>query len=222
MKTYVLASSTQWPLNAFLKRRPKLPGRWITVTANDDFDCIISSSVRYIFFPHWSSIVPKSITDMYECVGFHMSNLPYGRGGSPLQHLIAGGAKWTTVTAFRMTKDLDAGPIYLKHNMPLEGSAEDCYARAAEVSMEMIEEIVATEPTPVPQTGEATIFKRRRPEDSLIHGLKTIEELYNHIRMLDANGYPRAFLQHHGFRFEFRDAQPANETLIAKVRITRA
>ncbi|EOB3231414.1 hypothetical protein ACIJAO_001415 [Campylobacter upsaliensis] len=36
---------------------------------------------RYIFFPHWSFIIPKEIYEKYECVVFHMSDLPFGRGG---------------------------------------------------------------------------------------------------------------------------------------------
>lgn len=42
----------------------------------------------YIFLPHWSYIIPREITDNWECVVFHMTDLPYGRGGSPLQNLI--------------------------------------------------------------------------------------------------------------------------------------
>ena len=48
---------------------------------------------RFIFFAHWSSIIPKSIHEDFECVIFHMTDLPYGRGGSPLQNLIVRGHK---------------------------------------------------------------------------------------------------------------------------------
>ena len=43
-----------------------------------------------------------------------MTDLPYGRGGSPLQNLILKGKKTTKITAFKMIDKIDAGPIYLK------------------------------------------------------------------------------------------------------------
>jgi methionyl-tRNA formyltransferase len=44
--------------------------------------------------------------------------------------------------------------------------------------------------------------------------------LQDFIRMLDAEGYPRAFLDHQGFRFEFSSARRKNGVLLADVRIT--
>ena len=43
---------------------------------------------KYIFFPHWSKKVDTKIVNNYECVCFHETDLPYGRGGSPIQNLI--------------------------------------------------------------------------------------------------------------------------------------
>ncbi len=46
---------------------------------------------EYIFFPHWSWIIPSEIYENFKCIVFHMTDLPYGRGGSPLQNLISRG-----------------------------------------------------------------------------------------------------------------------------------
>ena len=43
---------------------------------------------------------------------------------------------------------------------------------------------------------------------------------YDHIRMLDAEGYPYAFLETPTLRFEFTDAQLCEDGLDARVRIT--
>lgn len=69
---------------------------------------------RYIFFPHWSYRIPAEIFDAYECVVFHMSDLPYGRGGTPLQNLIVRGFRETQLCALRCEAEIDAGPIYLR------------------------------------------------------------------------------------------------------------
>lgn len=94
--------------------------------------------------------------------------------------------------------------VYAKRPLSLLGLAEEIYIRTAAIVFEMIGEIVANEPTPVPQTGEPTVFRRRTPEQSAIpQGLRTLVALFDHIRMLDAEGYPHAFLEYGNFRFEF-------------------
>lgn len=56
---------------------------------------------RYIFFPHWSWKIPVDIYERFECVIFHMTDLPFGRGGSPLQNLVVRGINETQLTALR-------------------------------------------------------------------------------------------------------------------------
>src|SRR4051812_3973566 len=53
---------------------------------------------RYVFFPHWSWIIKPEIYDSFECVVFHMTDLPFGRGGSPLQNLIVSGVYRTKIS----------------------------------------------------------------------------------------------------------------------------
>jgi hypothetical protein len=51
--------------------------------------------------PHWSHLIPESIWGPCPTVIFHMTDLPYGRGGSPLQNLIQRGHSSTMLTALR-------------------------------------------------------------------------------------------------------------------------
>lgn len=60
---------------------------------------------KFIFFPHWSWLIPEDIHTRFECVVFHMTDLPYGRGGSPLQNLIVRGHKETKLTALRCVNE---------------------------------------------------------------------------------------------------------------------
>lgn len=152
-----------------------------------------------------------------------MCLFPYRRrtlrpGGSPLQNLICRGHKETVLTALKMTDELDAGPVYFKRALSLEGTAEQIFARAAELTMEMIGEIVRDEPTPTPQTGEATFFQRRKPEQSLVPPEADLAGLYDHIRMLDAEGYPHAFIDHGCWRAHFTGAKIAGDAVEARVR----
>lgn len=161
---------------------------------------------RYIFFPHWSHIVPNEILETYECVCFHMTDVPYGRGGSPLQNLILRGHESTKLTALRMTDVLDAGPVYCKSDLSLAGSARDIFERTAELVYHQVKMIVENEPEPIPQEGESVPFKRRTPDMSALPEQGTLRELYDHIRMLDAETYPRAFVKHGAFHLSLKDA----------------
>jgi methionyl-tRNA formyltransferase len=84
----------------------------------------------------------------------------------------------------------------------------------------MIREIVQDEVQPLPQTGEPVNFKRRKPEESRLTKLDSLEHVHDFIRMLDAEDYPRAFLSHAGYRFEFSRSALYDGRVVADVRIT--
>jgi methionyl-tRNA formyltransferase len=178
---------------------------------------------RYAFFLHWSSIVPNSIIDNIECVCFHMTEVPFGRGGSPLQNLITRGIRETKLTALRMTDRLDAGPIYMKRPLTLEGgTAAEIYQRASRLSCEMAKQIAELSPVPVEQEGEVVEFKRRvSAQSEMPYKANNLLEVFDHIRMLDAEGYPKAFLINGSYKFEFTRAAYYHDELIADVRITK-
>lgn len=166
-------------------------------------------------------MVPRSVWEKNECVCFHMTNVPYGRGGSPLQNLILRGFKKTKITALRMVGEMDAGPVYLKRNLSLEGRAEDIYQRAGEISAAMIHQIVNRPPKPVPQKGLVVKFKRRKPSESRLPKTGTLSRWNDWIRMLDVVTYPRAFIKYGSFRLEFHSAVERKNRLEAKVVITQ-
>jgi methionyl-tRNA formyltransferase len=173
----------------------------------------------YVFFPHWSWKIPAEIYDRFECVIFHMTDLPYGRGGSPLQNLVARGHEKTQLTALRCSEPLDAGPVYMKRELALLGTAEEILMRAGALTAAMIVEIALERPQPQPQQGEATVFTRRKPEDGWLGAATTLAEAYDLIRMLDGEGYPRAFADLGPFRLEFERAGRHPDEILADVRI---
>jgi methionyl-tRNA formyltransferase len=174
---------------------------------------------RYIFFLHWNEKVPREIWSRIECVCFHMTDVPYGRGGSPLQNLVVRGYRETKLSALRMVEELDAGPVYVKTPLSLSGRAEEIYLEAGRKSLELARWIAEEEPDPTPQQGEAVVFKRRAPAQSLLPDHGDISRLYDHIRMLDASGYPLAFVEHGAFRIEFFHANLENGEVRASVVI---
>ncbi len=183
-------------------------------------DNLFQLNPKYIFFPHWPHIIPADVFEKFECVIFHMTDLPFGRGGSPLQNLIERGIYETQISALRCAAEVDAGPIYLKRPLSLQGAAEDIYLRASDVIEEMIVEIIKTNPSPIEQTGEPTYFKRRKPEQGNLLDTGTLEQAFDMIRMLDAEGYPHAFINVGNFRLEITRASRKVDSLFADVKIS--
>ena len=174
---------------------------------------------HYIFFPQWYWKFPEAIFENYECVVFHMTDLPFGRGGSPLQNLILRGIYRTQLSAIRVVEVMDSGPVYLKHPLSLHGSATEIYIRASETTFEMIDEILESRLTPKNQKGEVVKFKRRTASESEIPPRDDLQDLYDFIRMLDAEGYPQAFLTHAGYRYEFSRASLRDGHIVADVMV---
>ena len=187
-----------------------------------NFDNISAINPDYIFFPHWSYLISDQIFEKFNCIVFHMTDLPYGRGGSPLQNLIVKGHTETKISALKVVRELDAGDIYLKEDLDLSGTATEIFERASNIMIKMILNIIETNPTPQPQMGEVTIFKRRKPNESDISKLSETEKVYDYIRMLDCEGYPNAYIETEHFKFEFINADYSQDNLInAHVRITK-
>jgi methionyl-tRNA formyltransferase len=224
MKQYVLVTDKPWHDNLLESLRSFNGEAWLRITSKEAFtaEALVKLQPHWIFIPHWSHIIPPSVYEKFPCILFHMTDLPYGRGGSPLQNLIVRGHKETKLTALQVSKGIDTGDIYLQKKLSLEGTAEEIFMRSSKLVEEMIREIITTAPTPRKQHGEVTEFKRRKPEDGNIASLDSIEQVYDYIRMLDAPGYPPAFIETANFKIEFNRASLKNDGSIeANVRITK-
>jgi methionyl-tRNA formyltransferase len=174
-----------------------------------------------VFFPHWSYFIPEEVYNNFRCIIFHMTDLPFGRGGSPLQNLIVRGHKETKISAIQRVKEVDAGPVYLKKPLSLNGSAEEIFIRANRVIEQMIIEILETNPLPSPQQGDVVQFRRRIPEDGDWRSAVSLDAVYDHIRMLDAKGYPPAFIRVGDYKLEFSKATREAGSVHASVRIKK-
>jgi UDP-4-amino-4,6-dideoxy-N-acetyl-beta-L-altrosamine N-acetyltransferase len=220
LKNYIVASCKSWHRAGFDLLKYEIEANWHWVDTPEQLMQILSTCTpRFIFFLHWNWFVGDNIWKRNECVCFHMTDVPYGRGGSPLQNLIASGHRETKLSALRMVREMDAGPVYTKKPLSLDGRAESIYRRAGELSFDVIRWMVSSEPTPIPQQGEIVSFKRRVPSQSKLPDNGVIEDLYNHIRMLDATSYPYAYIDYGEFRLEFVNASFNDANVMAEVKI---
>ena len=139
--TNIILSEKKWneelvPLLAIQYKYSK----WKLINNKSEFrfEVLEKLNVGKIFIPHWSYLIPKDIYEEYECIVFHMTDLPFGRGGSPLQNLISRGFTETKISALKVEEGLDTGPIYLKTKLKLEGTAEEIFRRSSKIIFKMI------------------------------------------------------------------------------------
>lgn len=124
-KEFIVAGCKPWNRRVFDEVITGYPGEWIYVSEPEQLaKALAYCRPDYIFFLHWSWIVPKEVIHKYECVCFHMADVPYGRNRSPFRNLIIRGHRKTKLTALRMIEELDAGSVYFKEDLSLEGNAE--------------------------------------------------------------------------------------------------
>ncbi|MFC2091185.1 methionyl-tRNA formyltransferase [Elusimicrobiota bacterium] len=222
-ESYIIATIKPWNIEKameLMKKNKRSDIHLITDKKDLLYPAVKKINPRYIFFPHWSWIIPKNIYENYECVVFHMTDLPFGRGGSPLQNLIVRGIKHTKITAIKVTGGIDAGPVYMKESLQLGGAAAGIFKRFSLIVFDkMIPYMLDNNPSPVPQKGRIVKFKRRNPSQSDIGKIRDIEKIYDHIRMLDAQSYPRAYLQKGNIRYEFTKARFHGNSIKAQVII---
>ena len=218
MKKIVIANSQSW--FQISKKISELDSTVIAeVKDNESLISIVEAlQPDFIFAPHWNFFIPESVTGKYETVIFHTAPLPLGRGGSPIQNLILSGYSSAPVNALKATSDLDAGPIFAKQEISLEGNLSQIFERLNRAANSLIFQILTNKLEPIEQVGEPTYFRRRSPEQSEIKFQgQSPAEIYNHIRMLDADGYPRAFIRAGEYTLEFSRPALLGEDLVESV-----
>jgi len=127
----------------------------------------------------------------------HASDLPSGKGFSPLQWQILEGKSEIVLTLFEVVEKVDAGPFYIKNSIHFEGTEllEDLRKVMAQKIIEMCLEYVDRfgQLTPIEQEGEETFYKRRTSIDDQLDPNKTIQEQFNLFRIADNDKFPLKF-----------------------------
>jgi len=223
-KQFVLATSHSWSQGMVERLSARTGCNFTLISEPSELtsEKLAVINPMFVFFTHWSHRIPANIFNKFDCVIFHMTDLPFGRGGSPLQNLIVRGIYETQISALRCVEEIDAGPVYLKKPLSLHGSAEEIFLRASNVIEEMIVTIIEKSPEPVSQEGTPTTFKRRKPEEGNLDNAKSLDQAFDFIRMLDADGYPKAFVNVGPFKLEFARASRKTGHVVADVRISLA
>ena len=150
----------------------------------------------------WSWIIDADICTKFLCLGVHPSDLPSYRGGSPIQHQIIDGIVRTKCSLFKIEEKLDAGDIWGKSSLMLDGhSMDEIFENIKLSTIDLITTFLNNCDDVKPQSqnlAHGSYFKRRSPHQSRLEpedfDFHDITRLYNTIRCLTAP-YPNAYIE---------------------------
>jgi methionyl-tRNA formyltransferase len=153
--------------------------------------CFLLSCVRIV--------EPEYLARNRHNIVVHASDLPRGKGFSPLQWQILEGRQEVVLTLLEAVAAVDAGPYYSKSTLRFDGTElhdelrEKLGSRIVEMCLEFVEKGGSL--VPVPQQGEESFYPRRTGSDDEIDIRKSILEQFNHFRIADNDRFPLYF--HH-------------------------
>jgi hypothetical protein len=152
---------------------------------------------------------PEKILQFKSVVVIHESDLPRGRGWSPMTWRILNGEQSMILTLFQAAIKVDSGVVYGTRKVVLNGAEMLPELREIQIakSLELINEFVGDFPNSLrkaqPQVGEPTYFPRRTKNDSYCSSDSTLDSIFNLLRVSDSRRYPVHF-EKHGFIFSLR------------------
>lgn len=148
---------------------------------------------------------PESLAKHKHNIVIHASDLPAGKGFSPMSWSIAEGRDKIVFTLFDAVEDVDAGQVYARKELQLAGN--ELYAEwkqlQADVQEEMVMEFLDTYPNlhAQQQAGESSYYRKRNRSDDQLHLDRSLREAFNTIRVCDPEAFP-AWFEHGGRKFK--------------------
>lgn len=185
--------------------------------ADEDYDAYNLNDYKYIIFFHHSKKIPAKIYKNYKCIIVHTSNLPHGRGGSPIQNQIKDGIVNSRVNLIEAADELDSGRVYISKDITLQGAINDIFRAIAITTAELIDFVVTSDIQPEVQQGQPTAFKRITNNELDFDA--SLEEIYDQIRMVDGCDYPKATLKIGRYTLEFSRSQYDGKKILCDVVI---
>jgi methionyl-tRNA formyltransferase len=141
----------------------------------DDIQMIKSDKIGIL--ASFGKIIPESIINLFTpgIINIHPSLLPIYRGPTPIESAIANGDKKTGVSIMKLTKFMDAGPIYKQIEYKLSGSETqpELYEILAEIGanelIKTLPDIINGIEQPKPQDNSKSIYcSLLNKQDSLL------------------------------------------------------
>jgi methionyl-tRNA formyltransferase len=197
-KIAIVTDHRNW-INAFIPAwMPKLKPLAEEIVWLHDLEDMTPGDVA--FYLGFERIVPRDVLAMHKHnLVVHASDLPRGKGWSPLTWQILEGRNDIPVSLFEAAEEVDSGPIYLQRVLSFRGTEliDEMRQALGSVTCELCSAFLERYPEIVsqakPQTGEPTFYPRRRPADSRLNPDLSLRDQFALLRVADNERYPCFF-----------------------------
>ena len=156
----------------------------------------------FCFFLSCGQIVPANILSLYRHnLVVHESDLPRGKGWSPLTWQILEGKNRIPAILFEAAEKIDSGVIYAQVWMEFEGHEliDELREAQANATTQRCKRFVDNYPQILDeaqeQVGETDYYQRRLPNDSLFDPDKSISDIFSLLRVAGHVKHPHYFLK---------------------------
>lgn len=203
----VLCTDPRHPVNAWLEpwaERARATGHEVAILR--DYKELADGDFLFLVSCH--QIIRKDVRDRFRyTLVLHASDLPKGRGMSPHIWTVVEGGEELVLTLLNAEDALDSGDIWAQRRMPLDGTElhDDINRLIFDAEVELMDWALdnCDRVRPRTQSGEASFFRKRTPEDSRIDPEASLASQFNLLRVADPDRYP-AFFDHRGQRYRIR------------------
>ena len=163
------------------------------------------SGFDVVFLLGYTRILPKHFLRKNKLtLVVHESDLPQGKGFSPIQWQILKGISHIKISLIEAAQDVDSGDIYLQSQINFDGTElyQEIREKQAKATIEIIIEFLKLYPNinPRKQCGKQSFYPRREKKDSELKISSTLEENFNLLRISNNDEWP-AFFYYKGIKY---------------------
>ena len=197
MNITILCSDPTHKIYTYLKKWKDLNSKnHIIFLVNSSKD-VLSGDI--LFLISCTEIISKDIRNNFsKTLVIHESDLPQGRGWSPLVWQILEGSNVIPITRLEAEDKVDSGDIWNKSFVQLEDheTFSEINNKIFPEKLKLMDFAIQTfsSITPAPQSSEnITYYQKRTPSDSKLDIIKSISEQFDLLRIADDVRYPCYF-----------------------------
>ena len=171
-----------------------------------NFDEMVNGDVAF-FLGCVSIALPDVLSRNRRNLVVHESNLPAGRGFSPLTWQILQGESSIPICLLDAADGADTGPVVYRAELRFEGHEliDELREKQGRTTVELCCRFLdeARPLAGVPQQGTARSFARRHPRDSRLNAELSLAQQFDLLRVVNNDRYP-AFFEMRGHRYTLR------------------
>ena len=151
-----------------------------------------------LFIINYTKIINNSVLKKIKLpIVIHASDLPKGKGFSPLMWQVLENKKKIKVSMIKAVKKVDSGPIIFKKQIKLNGTElyDELRLKLSKVIVDLMKKLLIVYPNLKlkSQKGNSTFYKKRQPKDSNLNINKSLKSQFNLLRTCDNRNWPAFF-----------------------------